>query len=350
MMKNKKLIIHGVEINPGEHKLVTLDLPNFYHSPIQIPVWVIHGKQSGPKVFVTAAIHGDELNGIEIIRRLRKIKILKRVKGTLFLIPLVNVYGVMTLSRYLPDRRDLNRAFPGSSKGSLAARVANTLFTEIIQFADYGIDLHTSAIHRTNLPHVRVNCKHSESLQLAHEFEAPVILHSALRDGSVRHAANDKNIPIVLYEAGEALRFDEKSIRIGVKGIVNILRCVKMLPHKEKKRKTIRSIVTTSSSWVRAPQSGIIRTIKNLGDTTEKGEVIAFIDHPLTDEEYEVYSEYSGVIIGKAQIPLVQEGDAIFHIAFYKDLEYAEDRIEYLTEDAIDKSEFSELNDEAVIE
>lgn len=349
-MKNKPITLNRININPGEHKLITLDLPNFYHSPIQIPVWVIHGKQSGPKVFVSAAIHGDELNGIEIIRRLRKIKILKRVKGTLYLIPIVNGYGVMTLSRYLPDRRDLNRTFPGSSKGSLAARVANTLFTEIIQYADYGIDLHTGALHRNNFPHVRVNCKHKESLRLAHEFEAPVILHSALRDGSLRHATNDKNIPIVLYEAGEALRFDEKSIRIGVKGIVNILRCVGMLPYREKKRKSARSIVTTSSSWLRAPQSGIIRTVKNLGDTTEKGEVIAYIDHLLTEEEYEVVSKYSGLIIGKAQIPLVQEGDAIFHIAFYEDLEFAGDRIEYLTEEAIDQSEFSELNDEAVIE
>lgn len=349
-MKSKKITINGIDINPGEHQLVTLDLPNFYHSPIQIPVWVIHGKQEGPKVFVTAAIHGDELNGIEIIRRLRKIKLLKRIKGTLFLIPIVNGYGVMTLSRYLPDRRDLNRAFPGSAKGSLAARVADTLFNGIIKDVDYGIDLHTGAIHRTNLPHVRVNCKHAESLNLAREFEAPVILHSALRDGSIRNAANDKDIPIVLYEAGEALRFDEKSIRIGVKGIVNVLRYVGMLPRREKKKKAKTSIVTTAGKWVRAPQSGIIRTVKHLGETTEKGDIIAFIDHPLTDEAYEVIAEHSGVIIGKAQIPLVQEGDAIFHIAFYEDLELAEDRIEYLTEDAIDSSEFSELNDEAVIE
>lgn len=348
-MKNDSFFIEGSEVKPGGHELITLELPDFYHTPMTIPVWVINGRMKGPKVFVSAAIHGDELNGVEIIRRLRKIKLLQRIKGTLILIPVINIYGVMTLSRYLPDRRDLNRAFPGSAKGSLAARVANTLFTKIIQHTDYGIDLHTGAIHRSNLPQIRVNCKHDESLELAKQFEAPVILHSELRDGSLRQSADDKDIPIILYEAGEALRFDEKSIRIGVKGIVNVLRYIGMLP-KRKRKSAKTPLITTASNWMRAPQSGIIRTVKNLGDTVEKGEVIAYIDHPVTEEEFEVVTKYTGIIIGKSQIPLIQEGDAIFHIAFYKDLEKAEDRIEFLTEEAIDESEFSELVDEAVIE
>lgn len=349
-MKNDLFVLEGVEVKPGTQELITLELPNFYHAPMTVPVWIINGKLKGPKVFVSAAIHGDELNGIEIIRRLRKIKLLNRIKGTLILIPIVNVYGVMTLSRYLPDRRDLNRSFPGSSKGSLAARLADTLFSKIFQYADYGIDLHTGAIHRSNFPQVRVNCKHQISLEMARVFEAPVILHSELRDGSLRFCADEKDIPLILYEAGEALRFDEKSIRIGVKGIVNVLRHVGMLPSVKRKTTKQAPLIATTSKWVRSQQSGIIRTVRNLGDTVEKGEVIAYIDHPVTEEEFEIVSPHSGIIIGKAQIPLVQEGDAVFHIALYKDLEKADDRIEFLTEDAIDESEFSELNDEAVIE
>lgn len=349
-MKNDTFILEDVEVKPGTQELIFLELPHFYHTPVTIPVWVINGRMKGPTVFVSAAIHGDELNGVEIIRRIRKIKVLKRIKGTLILIPIVNIYGVMTLSRYLPDRRDLNRSFPGSAKGSLAARLADTLFSKIFQHADYGIDLHTGAIHRSNLPQVRVNSKHLESLELAQEFGAPVILHSELRDGSLRHTADEKNIPILLYEAGEALRFDEKSIRIGVQGVVNVLRKVEMLPQNKRTAKTKNSLLTTSSKWIRTEQSGIIRTVKNLGDTVEKGEVIAYIDHPVTEEEFELHASISGIIIGKSQIPLVQAGDAIFHIAFYKDLEKAENRIEFLTEEAIDESEFTELNDEAVIE
>lgn len=337
-------IFEDVSITAGTEKVISLELPNFYHTPITIPVRIIHGKYKGPTVFVISAIHGDELNGIEIIRRLRKIKILKRLHGTLILVPLVNIYGVMTQSRYLPDRRDLNRSFPGSSKGSLAARVADTLFKKIICRADFGIDLHTGSLHRSNLPQVRVNIHNKFALSLAEVFEAPVILHSTLRDGSLRQIADENNIPIVLYEAGEALRFDEKAIRIGVKGIVNILRSQNMLPQTKKNRVIKKSILTTESKWLRAPQSGLIRTVKKLGDAIEENEILAMIDDPLTDDFTEIKSPLKGIIIGRTQIPLVQEGDAVFHIALFKNLERAENRIEYLSDEAISNSEFQELN------
>lgn len=343
-------ILENIEVLPGTEKVISLELPNFYHAPVTIPVRVIHGKTSGPTAFVLAAIHGDELNGIEIIRRLRKVKILKRLHGTLILVPLVNIYGVMTQSRYLPDRRDLNRSFPGSAKGSLAARVADTLFKKIISYADFGIDLHTGAIHRSNLPQVRVNTKDTKALEIAEVFEAPVILHSPLREGSLRETADQNNIPIVLYEAGEALRFDEKAIRIGVKGIINILRTQKMLPPNPRKKPFKKSILTVESKWLRSPQSGLIRTVKSLGDTIEEGDVLALIDDPLTDDNTEIKSTLKGIIIGRTQIPLVQEGDALFHIAFFKNLERAEDRIDYLSDEAIESSEFKELNSVIPIE
>lgn len=349
MTKDEKFFLAGKEIKKGTTTTIHLELPKLYHTPTKLPIKVIRGKRNGPIIFISAAIHGDELNGIEIIRRFRKLNILQRIKGTIILIPIVNIYGVMTLSRYMPDRRDLNRSFPGTKRGSLASRVAKTFFDEIVSKCDFGIDLHTAAIHKSNLPQIRADLNDEFTLNLAKVFEAPVVLHSELRDGSLREVAQDNKIPVLLYEAGEALRFDETSIRIGVKGIVNVLRELNMIPKTTTKRRRL-PIVTRSSQWIRATESGILRTIKALGDTVHKDEIIAFIDEPLDDEVFEIKSPIDGVIIGKSEIPLVQEGDAVFHIARFKNLETAENKIEYFSEGAIEESEFVELNLEETIE
>ncbi|WP_320033416.1 succinylglutamate desuccinylase/aspartoacylase family protein [Halarcobacter sp.] len=346
---NDKFILSGKEIEKGTITTLNIELPKLYQTPATLPIKIIRGKRNGPTVFISAAIHGDELNGVEIIRRFKKLNILKRVKGTIILIPIVNIYGVMTLSRYMPDRRDLNRSFPGTKKGSLASRVAKTFFDEIVTKCDLGIDLHTASIHKSNLPQIRANINDEFTFKLAKAFEAPVILHSELRDGSLREAAQENNIPVLLYEAGEALRFDETSIRIGVKGIVNVLRELEMIPKTPIKRKRL-PIITKSSQWIRATESGILRTIKRLGETVHEDEIIAYIDDTLDDESFEIKAQFDGVIIGKSEIPLVQEGDAIFHIAKFKNLETAENKIEYFNENAIENSEFIELNKEEIIE
>jgi len=349
-LENDPFVIGGVAVKRGTNVIINIELPKLYNTPTKLPLRVIRGKKDGPVVFVSAAIHGDELNGIEIIRRFRKLNILKKLKGTVIVVPIVNVYGVMNLSRYLPDRRDLNRSFPGSFKGSLAARIAKIFFDEVVSKCSLGIDLHTASIHKSNLPQVRTNIDNEYTFALAKAFEAPVVLHSELRDGSLRAVAQEKGVPILLYEAGEALRFDERSIRIGVKGIVNVLRENGMLP-KSLHKKTLKTpIVTRESRWIRATESGMLRTIKALGDTVEKDEVIAYIDEPLDDVFFEIRSPFSGVIIGKSEIPLIQEGDAIFHIAEFKNLEMADNKLEYFHEDAIEQSEFYELNNEEIIE
>ena len=345
-----ELIIGGINIEKGKETKVELSMPKLYNTPTKLPIRIIRGKKSGPTVFVSAAIHGDELNGIEIIRRLRKLNILKKLRGTLILVPIVNIYGIMTLSRYLPDRRDLNRSFPGSEKGSLASRVAKIFFDEIVSKCNLGIDLHTASIHKSNLPQIRTNIDNEFTYNLAKKFEAPVVLHSELRDGSLRSFAGENGVPILLYEAGEALRFDETSIRIGVKGIVNVLQENNMLPKVTKKRKARIPITSKSSRWVRSPQGGMIRTIKALGDTVEKSEIIAYIDDPFEDETYEIITPFDGVIIGKSEIPLIQEGDAVFHIAKLKNIESAEDKLDYFNEEVITQSEFYELNNEEIIE
>ena len=344
------LIIGGVNIPKGKETKLSLELPKLYGTPTKLPIRVIRGRRDGPIVFVSAAIHGDELNGIEIIRRLRKLSVLKKLKGALILVPIVNIYGTMTLSRYLPDRRDLNRSFPGSVKGSLAARIAKTFFDEIVSKCNLGIDLHTASIHKSNLPQVRTNTENEYTFKLAKAFEAPVVLHSEVRDGSLRSIAGESGVPILLYEAGEALRFDESAIRIGVKGIINVLRANDMLPKAIRKKAPKIPVVSKSSKWIRSTHGGLIRTIKALGETVKEDEVIAYIDDPFEDEAYEIKSLFDGIIIGKSEIPLVQEGDAVFHIAKFKNLEMAENKIEYFNEDAIEQSEFYELNNEEIIE
>lgn len=350
MASGSKFILCAQEIPLGVSLSLNLELPKLYNTPTKLPIHVIRGKRNGPTVFISAAIHGDELNGIEIIRRLRKLDMLKKIRGTIILVPIVNIYGIMTLSRYLPDRRDLNRSFPGSTHGSLASRVAKIFFDEIVRKCDLGIDLHTAAIHKSNLPQIRTNIENEYTFNLAKAFQAPVILHSEVRDGSLRAVAQEEGIPILLYEAGEALRFDEKCIRIGVNGIINVLRENGMLAKVAKRVDKKTPIVTKNSHWIRSIESGMLRTIKALGDTVRKDEIIAFIDEAIGDSSFELRAPFDGVIIGKSEIPLVQEGDAVFHIAKFRNLEDAEDKIEHFNENIVELSEFFELKNEEIIE
>ncbi len=291
-------------------------------------------KKDGPILFISAAIHGDELNGVEIIRRLLQRKSLRNLRGTLITIPTVNVYGVIHHSRYLPDRRDLNRSFPGSERGSLAGRLANLFMTEIVEKCTHGIDLHTAAIHRSNLPQIRVNLDDAEAESLARAFGVPVILNSSLRDGSLRQAASEKGLPMLLYEAGEALRFDELSIRAGLKGILNVMRSLKMLPERKyKPKKEVEPLVARSSLWVRAPESGMFRAYTSLGQSIEKNHILGAISSPFGDDETEVTAPTSGIIVGRSNLPLINEGDALFHIARFKISEDAAENVEAFTEE-----------------
>lgn len=325
-MGDNSITIGGLTIKPGETRRIELAVAKLYtDTDISIPVYIRRSKKPGPVVFVSAAVHGDELNGVEIIRRLIQLKSLKLSKGTLILVPMVNVYGVLSQSRYMPDRRDLNRSFPGSAKGSLAGRVADIFLDEIVKHCDYGVDLHTGAIHRSNLPQVRANLNDPETRELAEIFDVPVLLNSTLRDGSLRQAAVESNTRILLYEAGEALRFDEISIRAGVRGVLNVLAHLGLTKRKLR-RHSVTPYIANNSSWIRANSSGIVHSLKNLGDQVEAGTPLAEIGSPFGDVLDTVTAQKSGIIIGKQNIPLVQEGDAMFHIAFFSepDAEVAE--------------------------
>lgn len=322
--RNSAVSIGDVVVKPGQRQVIDLPVAKLYtHTEITIPVHVICGKMAGPSVFISAAIHGDELNGVEITRRLLKTAAINRIRGNLYVIPVVNVFGIIQHSRYLPDRRDLNRSFPGSQRGSLAARLADIFLKQIIRNCEYGIDLHTGAIHRSNLPQIRANLDDPETLRLAEAFRVPVMLNSNLRDGSMRQAAGEHGVKVLLYEAGEALRFDELSIRAGVRGIMSVMRCLKMLPPIKAAAKQHEPFVARSSSWERAPVSGVLRSEAFLGKRVKKGDRLGVISDPsdlFAPTDTDVIAQFSGIVIGKSNIPLVNEGDALFHIARFEDV------------------------------
>ena len=318
---NKALIIGGERVEPGSRQTIEIPLPQLYtHTPLTMPVHVVRGRHEGPGLFVSGAIHGDELNGVEIVRRLLERPLLKNLRGTLIAIPIVNVYGVIHYSRYLPDRRDLNRSFPGSERGSLAARLADLFMAEIVENCTHGVDLHTAAIHRSNLPQIRGNLDDPETCELAKLFGVPVLINAQVRDGSLRQAAADQGIPTLWYEGGEALRFDEFAIRPGVQGVINVMRGLGMLPKVRSRRaRGTEPFVARSSCWVRAPESGIFRTRARLGEHVRCGQLIGLVADPFGEAETEVESSVSGIVIGATRLPLVHEGEALFHIASFED-------------------------------
>ena len=326
--RKEAFIFSNERIEPGSRKIVDIPLSRLAdHTRMTLSVDVIHGKLDGPVMFVSGAIHGDEIIGVEIIRRVAEQKILNRLRGTLILVPIVNAYGFITHSRYLPDRRDLNRSFPGNSKGSLAAQLAYTFMQEVVQHCHYGIDIHSGAIHRANLNQIRADFSNLDVKAMAEAFGAAVMLNSQLRDGSLREAAQAHGCQTLLYEAGEALRFDELPIRVGVKGVLNVMRHVGMLnPAKSVKsdsgktlNKKVKSVFCKTSQWIRAPIGGILRPYKALGDRVHEGEIIAIISGPLGQQAQEITAPINGIVIGRANMPILNRGDAIFHIASVTD-------------------------------
>jgi predicted deacylase len=284
-----------------------------------MPVHVVNGRHSGPTFFITSALHGDELNGVEIIKRLLKRVPAKSLHGCLLAIPIVNVFGFLNQSRYLPDRRDLNRSFPGRETGSIAARIANLVATEIVAQSHYGIDLHTGAVNRTNLPQIRANLSDPVVRKMADAFGAPVAIDAAVRDGTLRQYASREGKPTLLYECGEALRFDELSIKAGVRGIVRVLRVLGMLPEAPPPAIVVAPTYANSTTWVRAPISGLITAKCRLGQWVKSGEVLARVNDPFGEVDVDVLASVSGLVIGRSTSPLAHEGDALVHLARFDD-------------------------------
>ena len=319
-VKSSPFELAGHVVQPGERVQFDLPAANLYtNMPLNMPVEVIHGRYSGPVLLVCAAIHGDELNGVEIIRRMRSFRTLNRLHGTLVLVPVVNLFGFIHQSRYLPDRRDLNRCFPGSERGSIASRVAHIFFKEIVTHCTHIIDLHTAAVNRDNLPQVRAALGEPGVKEMAMGFSIPVIINSGLIDNSLRKEAGKLGIPVITYEAGEALRLYERSIVTGVRGIVSVMRALGMLPTKRIQTVRAEPYIARSSSWFRAPMDGIFRPLAKLGEKVESGTTLGVISAPFSSDETILLAERDGIVICVSNLPLVNEGEALFHIARFEE-------------------------------
>lgn len=345
--QDNTLVIDGISVAPGTRQEVDISVaPTYTHDDVTLSVQVVRSKRPGPVLFVSAAVHGDEINGVEIIRRLLQHKVTARMKGSLLAIPIVNVYGVLHQSRYLPDGRDLNRCFPGSANGSLAGRLAHAFVEEILKKSTHGIDLHTGSRHRSNFPQIRADLSDPVTRSMTEVFGVPLALDSKVRDGSLRYCAGDLGIPVILYEAGEALRFDEMYIRAGVNGIINVMREIGMLPRSRSSKPRKPPLICDQTYWVRAPESGMLRTLVPLGAKVEEGQGLAMIADPMGSSESEVTAPYSGVVIGRTNLPLAYAGDALFHIARYGTKNSVVERqVERFQEELEPEDDFDLMND-----
>jgi len=281
---------------------------------LSVPVVVIHGRRPGPSMWLNAAIHGDELNGIPVIHRVVRMVDPKELSGTLLCVPVVNVFGLINGSRYLPDRRDLNRSFPGSKRGSLAGQLARLFIEEVVQRCEFGIDLHTGSDGRTNLPQIRCDLDEPTTREAAIRFGAPLVLHSGLRDGSLRAAASDLGIRLLVYETGEALRFDPAGVRLGVDGVLRVISWLGMRDGSELPDAS-PPFISRKSGWVRARRSGFCELTVELGQRVSAGEELAVIIDATGAGRTPIHANRAGIVIGHQSSALVHRGDAVAHIA-----------------------------------
>jgi predicted deacylase len=307
--------IGSVRVRAGTTRNLELPITKLVTgADVSLPVRIVHGREPGPTVWVDAAIHGDEVVGVEVIRQVLAGLDPRSFRGTLLAVPIVNVLGFMAGDRYLPDRRDLNRSFPGSARGSLAGRIAHLFMHEVVAKCEVGIDLHTGSDRRSNLPQVRADLDDERTRELAAAFAAPVMLHAKIRDGSLRHAARERGAVVLLYEAGENLRFDRYAIDAGVAGVRRVLAALGMAdpptgPVPEP------SVECRTSGWVRARRTGILDLDVDLGQQVGDGERLGALVDSFGRTLRLVHAHRDGIVIGRTEAPLVHSGDAIVHIA-----------------------------------
>ncbi|YAL83188.1 succinylglutamate desuccinylase/aspartoacylase family protein [Dermacoccaceae bacterium W4C1] len=317
MAARESFAIGSVRVRAGQVKEVELPITRLVTgADVSLPVRVVHGRTDGPTVWVNAAIHGDEVVGVEVIRQVLAGLDAKTFRGTLIAVPIVNVLGFMNGDRYLPDRRDLNRCFPGSLRGSLGSRIAHLFMQEVVAKCEVGLDLHTGSDRRTNLPQIRANLDDARTAALAQSFGAPVMLHAKIRDGSLRHAALEHGATVLLYEAGEANRFDDWAIDAGVRGVRRVLASLNMIDDADAPPVHEPSVEFRSSGWVRARRTGILTLDEApLGRSVSVGDRLGGLSDSFGRRLRLVHADRDGVIIGRTESPLVNRGDALVHIA-----------------------------------
>jgi predicted deacylase len=313
MKKTRKLQIGDKELKPKTSFQISLNIARLpSRTSIEIPVFVSSGSTVRPVLLLLAGLHGDEINGIEIVRRLLAKGLNHPLKGTTICIPVLNVYGFISFSREVTDGKDVNRSFPGSARGSLASRIAYHLRTEILPLVDCGIDFHTGGASRSNFPQIRYHFEDERSKALAKAFSAPFIVNSKPIPKSLRYLCGKMNIPLIVYEGGESLRHDENAATVGVRGARRVMKSLKMIRshHRPKKVPTI----ITKRSWIRAKHSGMFHPRINNGEEVVEGQVLGYITDPFADFNVKVKAPNDGMVIGVNQRPIINRGDPLVHL------------------------------------
>jgi len=327
-MANKKIKLCGTNIHPGEVANLALPLPEQYScAPLYMPIKVIHGKKSGPCVVVFSLLKGEELNGLEIANRVIDQIHPEKISGTIIAIPVMNVYGLMHYPRTLPTGKPFAGCFPGDEEGSYGERVAHLFTQEILTKADYCIELQTGGVNHNILPQVYCNFDNKEAKELAKVFNSPVVTNVTLEGNCLRQTTEELHIPLLVYQAGEALRFDENAIELGVKGINNVLRYLNVIDVEP--IELVKPIFSREEEWILANKGGILHTSVVLGQTIEASEKMGVISDPFgSDSEEVVRSPQKGILVGMNTSPLVHEGLPLFKVASFLDNDKAEDIIE----------------------
>jgi uncharacterized protein len=307
------IVINGIAIVKGENVSTHLNISKLPSGTvIDIPVYVFRSAIDGPVLLLMAGMHGDEVNGVEIIRRMIKGKMLYPTRGSIIAIPILNIYGFLNFSRQVPDGKDVNRSFPGNPNGSLASRVAHRLMKEIIPQIDVGVDFHTGGSNRSNYPQIRCKLTKPQNGRLAEAFGAPFTLNAPHRKGSLRKEAAKRGKPILIYESGESLRFDEEGIQVAIAGTRRLLHHLEMLPNPVPASSS--SIVCIHTSWVRAQRAGLFRAFVKNGERIKKNQVLGSITDPYGEMEIKLKAKTDGHVIGLNHMPVVNQGDALLHI------------------------------------
>ncbi|MCC5792819.1 MAG: succinylglutamate desuccinylase/aspartoacylase family protein [Legionellaceae bacterium] len=330
-MKQSNLTVCDAVIHPGERANLALPLPEFYScTSFYMPIKIVHGRDAGPCLLIFAAVKGDELNGIEIINRLLAVDALKDLQGTLIAVPVLNVFSLAQ-----PDamRREgnLQSAFPGAEDGSFGERIAHVFTREILCKAQYAIELQTGSLNHDILPQIYCNFNDSEGKKLAQCFAAPVVTHVNTQSNTLRRTTEDLNIPLLVYQAGEAMRFNEAAINLGISGILNVLHELGMLSADKatEEDENFKPAFSQDQDWIRAHRSGILLPHVELGQMIKKHQTIGRISDPFSADTVEpVKTSQDGIIVGINRHPLIHEGDTLFKVASFLDNQRAETSLE----------------------
>jgi predicted deacylase len=309
----RKIILAGQEIHPGEFKEVNINIARLpSHTQIDTPIYISRSLEDGPILALIAGMHGDEINGMEIVRRILDLGHHQVKRGTVVCMPVINVYGFLNYSRDVPDGKDVNRSFPGTKGGSLASRVAYHIMRDVIPFIDYGIDFHTGGAMRSNYPQVRAVLREPMNAELANAFAAPFTIDAPFRPNSLRKEASRKGKNIIVYEGGESLRFDQHAIEEGVSGTLRMMKHLNMIDGAPELKEENKVIWTTS--WIRARHAGLFQPIVKSGQLVHKGEWVGTITDPFGEFKEQVSAHATAYVIGMNNGPVINAGDALMHL------------------------------------